>query len=446
MTDTDAPSRGVARPPATDRRLQNNDREAEGSAELVSPADTAARGHASNPATGAGEPGSRWRSWVLKDIGVPLGLHVATRIFQLWLLALMVPAEGGRFIDRLLIWDADWFIRIAEEGYEPGFSYDDSGALTGNGLAFLPLYPLSVRVVSALPGVSTHWVALSVAWVAAAVAAVLLAHLGTRLYSRRVGYFLVVLFSAQPMSIVLSMGYSEGLFCALALGTLLAVHRQAWLIAGACGFLAALTRPTGFALAGALVVAVAWYLWRGPTWAMETSTTEQPAAPLPVWRPVLAALIALAGAPLYWLWVGARTGRWDGWFLIQEVGWGTKWDFGASTREFIVSTLATGTDWVPVSTAMILLAAAVLVLIGLLQRVWLPLACYGLFAFILAVGSAGYYHSRPRMLVPVLVLLIPVAVALARTKPRIAIPIAIALTAAGCWYGAYMITVWPFTI
>ena len=99
-----------------------------------------------------------------------------------------------------------------------------------------------------------------------------------------------------------------------------------------------------------------------------------------------------------------------------------------------------------VSTAMILLAAAVLVLIGLLQRVWLPLACYGLFAFILAVGSAGYYHSRPRMLVPVLVLLIPVAVALARTKPRIAIPIAIALTAAGCWYGAYMITVWPFTI
>ncbi len=77
-----------------------------------------------------------------------------------------------------------------------------------------------------------------------------------RANARMVGYALVVLVFAQPMSIVFSMAYTEALFVALVAGTLLAAYRRLWLVAGLLGVLAGLTRPTGAALAVALAVAV----------------------------------------------------------------------------------------------------------------------------------------------------------------------------------------------
>ena len=60
--------------------------------------------------------------------------------------------------------------------------------------------------------------------------------------------------ATAPMSIVLSMAYTESLFCALVLGMFYAARRNAYLIAGVLGFLAGMTRPTGLAAALALVV------------------------------------------------------------------------------------------------------------------------------------------------------------------------------------------------
>ncbi|HEX6075134.1 MAG TPA: mannosyltransferase family protein [Micromonosporaceae bacterium] len=372
----------------------------------------------------------RWWVW---SVGAPLGLFEVTRLVQLVMLSLLSGDRPADLVGWLLIWDANWFVRIAEDGYEPGYSYDPTGELTGNGLAFFPLYPILIRGLAWLPGISPTGAALAISWFAAGAAAVLLSLLGTRLYSRRTGYALAVLFGAQPMSVILSMGYTEALFCALVAAALLAVHREAWLLAGGLAGLAALTRPTGVALAGALLAASLWSLWRDPGLN-------------PSWRMPVGVLTSLLAAPLYLLWVGVRAGDLDAWFRIQRVGWGTRWDFGTSTWRFLVEVFSRGEGWVQLSTAVIVVAGVVLTVAAVSERVWLPLSLYGVFAFAMAVGSSGYYHSRPRMLVPVLLLLFPLAIVLGRCRPRTAVLVLTGATLLGCWYGAYLVTVWPYTI
>jgi hypothetical protein len=387
------------------------------------------------PATvgdGVGVPDRRWWGYA---VGVPLGLYVLTRIVQLTLVVLMADPDGPPLADRLMVWDAGFFVRVAEHGYEHGYSYNAEGEFIGNGLAFFPLYPLLIRVVSWLPWLTPSGAALVVSGVAGAGGAVLLSILGSRLYNRQTGYALAVLFGAQPMSVVLSMGYTEALFAALVVATLVAIHHNAWLIGGFLGLLAGLTRPTGLALAGALLIAAAWYLWR-----------NRMPRHYPSWRIAVGALLAFAGTPLYVLWVGLRVGELDAWFTMEERGWGTRWDYGTSTAHFLADTFSDAKGWVEVSTAVIIVGVGLAVLVALSERVWLPLSLYGLFAFMMAVGSSGYFHSRARMLVPELLYLIPLGIALGRCRPRTAAIVLVGATLLGCWYGAYMLTVWPFTI
>ena len=100
----------------------------------------------------------------------------------------------------------------------------------------------------------------------------------------------------------------------------------------------------------------------------------------------------------------------------------------------------------PVSVALILVAALVAAGIALAGRPWPPLAVYGVIAMILVYGQAGFYHSKPRLLLPVLLTLLPAAIAAARARPRVAVPSIAAWALFGLWYGAYLVAVWPYTI
>jgi hypothetical protein len=373
-------------------------------------------------------PATARSNWA-NDLGLVLAIYLATRLGQLAFIAWLAPAGGPSIKERLLVWDGGWFVRVATEGYPHTYSYDDNGQMVGNGLAFFPLYPLLIRGLHAL-GLDAGTAAITISWLAGAVAAVLVYLLGKALGSRRVGYALVVLFCAQPMSVVLAMGYSEALFSALVIGMLYAAHRGAFLWAGVLGLGAALTRPTGLAAALALAAAAALAL-RQRAYG---------------WRPVIGAVIALAGVPGYLLWVAARVGSLSAWFAIQTAGWGTTFDYGGSTWGFLSTAIHQGNGWVQVSVAFILIAAVVAAIVAAARRTWLPLTVYGLLALILVIGQAGYYHSKPRLLVPVLLTLVPAAYAAARARPRTAALALTAYAAFGLWYGAYMITVWPYTI
>ncbi len=365
----------------------------------------------------------------LSDLSVPLLLYAATRVVQLLFIAWLAPAGGPSIKNRLLAWDGDWFMRVATEGYPHTYSYDASGQMVGNGLAFFPAYPLLIRGLWKL-GVPADIAALSISWLAGALAAALLYLLGTALADRRVGLALSMLFAAQPMSVVLSMGYSESLFSAFVIGMFYAAYRRAFLVAGLLGLGAALTRPTGLAAAVGLAVAAMLALRAGT---------------VPAWRAVTGALLALAGVPAYLLWVANRVGDLNAWFSIQTAGWGTTFDWGRSTWNFLYTAIHQGNGWVQVSVALILLAGIVASILAV-RRTWPPIVVYGLLALVLVVGQAGYYHSKPRLLVPILLTIIPAAYAAARARPAAAALGLTAYAAFGLWFGAYMITAWAYTI
>lgn len=384
--------------------------------------DTAARGESARPA--APSP------WSPRSLAVPLGIFAVSRVVQLTLIAWMLPAEDT-VRGRLLAWDAAWFVRVARDGYPTGYSYDEGGTLVGNGLAFFPGYPLLVRGAQAITAMDYESAALAVSWIAGAVAVALIHALGTSLYDRRVGIALATLFCAQPMSVVLSMGYSEGLFVALVAGMFFAAHRRAWIFAGAFGLAAALTRPTG--AAAALALAVAAYL------AVREGDPRR-------WRAVAAATVALAGVPGYLLWVGRRVGEPTAWFDIQTAGWGSTFDYGVSSLAFVRDALRGGDGWIHVSVAWLLIIVVVAVIVALTRRIWPPLVVYGMIALVLVVGQGGYYHSKPRLLVPVLLILVPSALALGRARTSTAVAVLGGYAAFGLWYGAYLVAVWPYAI
>ncbi len=381
----------------------------------------------------------RW-DWT-RDAVVPLAIFAVTRALQIAILEWMLP-PGSTLSGRLLSWDADWFIRVATHGYPHAFTYDSGGNLTGNELAFFPLYPWLIRAVDHL-GVAPDHSALAVAWLAAAVASVLVYALVRRVAigagqsataARRIGYAFVVLCFAQPLSVVLSMGYSEPVFLALVAGMFLAAYRRWWLLAGLLGAAAGLTRPTGAAAAIGLAVAAVMCL------ADRTRGGREKVAA------VVGSLIALAGVPAYIGWVGLRVGDLDAWFKIQTAGWGTTFDYGRSTWDFVTTTVHTGADWVAISVVLILIAATVALVIGVRQNAWLPLTVYGVLAYVLVVGQAGFFHSKPRLMLPVLLVLLPAAWAAGRARPTRAAWWLAGYVLFGLWYGAYMITVWQYAI
>jgi Mannosyltransferase (PIG-V) len=378
-------------------------------------------------------PARSWHHW----LGIPLVIYAITRLAQIAAIAWLDPA-GASVYDRLLSWDAGWFIRVARDGYPHTYTHDASGHLTANELAFFPLYPMLIRAGHAV-GFSYGGAALCVSWIAGGVGAVLLFRLTQRLWPQpMVGYALVALFCAQPMSVVLSMGYSESLFVALVAGMLLAAREHRWLLAGVLGALAGLTRPTGAAAAVALAVAVGIRIF-GRTQTPRPSPREIASA-------TTAAVLALAAVPAYIGWVGWRVGDPGAWFKIQQAGWGTRFDFGHSVWDFIFTSLRSDGGWVAISVALLLIAATVALLVALRRKIWPPFVVYGVISFVLVVGQAGYFHSKPRLLVPVLLILLPGALAAARARPRSASLWLIAYAAFGIWYGAYMITVWPYAI
>nr|WP_221375978.1 hypothetical protein [Actinoplanes polyasparticus] len=381
------------------------------------------------------EQTQRPRLWDLagawRGVGLAVGIFALTRIAQLIILGWLDAADDDPvgIRQRLLVWDAGWFLRVAVDGYPHGYTYE-AGVLQGNELAFFPVYPMLIRLVAGL-GFEAHTAALVVSWLASIGAAVAVHLLGTSLHNKRTGWALVAICFSAPVSIVFSMAYSEGIFLALVAGMLVVAHRRVWWAAGLLGLLTALTRPTGAAAAVALAVAALM--------AVRESRAK-------AWQPITAAVVALAGVPLFLAWVGWRVGDPAAWFRIQAAGWGTAFDYGSSTVSFVASTLSTGDGWVPVSVALILLAALAAAGVALAQRPWLPLAVYGVIAMVLVYGQAGFYHSKPRLLVPVLLTLLPAAVAAARARPRVAVASIVAWALFGLWYGAYLVTVWPYTL
>jgi hypothetical protein len=379
-----------------------------------------------------GVPWRTWR-WLLTKLA-PCLLYLGIREAGLLMLAWMAGRDGTSVTGALTSWDGQWYLDIAADGYAgvPGRLTDAFGRRTvDTPLAFFPGYPALVRGVSFLPGVDVVAAALTVSIACGIVCAYGLARLGTRVGgSSRVGLILVALFAAAPMGIVLSMAYSEALFCALAAWALVGVLERRWLLAGVCALAAGLVRPTAAALVVTVVVAAIVALVR-------RQDGYRP------WLGIVAAPLGLLG---YLGFVAVRTGQVTGWFVLQRQGWDSTFDGGVATVRFGLDVLASGRSVLEVATVGFLVVAIALVVVCVRQRLAWPLVGYGALVLAMDLGSNGLMNSKARMLLPAFTLLLPVAVALARRRPGTVVAVVGGLAVAGAWFGAYALTGWQYAI
>lgn len=372
---------------------------------------------------------ARSRLSPLVAVGGALGLFAAVRLAGAAVLAMAAWALGREPLAVLgRSWDSLWYLGIAAHGYgrtehfRPGVVHSD--------LAFFPLYPALVRTVAALTPFGDDAAGLAVSWLAAVAAACGIYAIGALLHGRAVGTALVVLWGLLPHSVVLSMAYTEPVLTAFAAWSLYAVLRGRWVWAGSLAVLAGLSRPNGFAVAAAVIVAAAWEAWRLRGRVSHRLWTGAALAPL--------------GWTAYVLWVGRRTGDlFGGYFRVQDL-WGSRFDFGQGALLFVRHLLYQGDRFVFPMVMVIVAAAVVLYALLVADRAPLPLLVYSGVLLLVVLGGSGFFGSKPRFLLPAFPLLLPLARALVRTaraRPWHATVVVAALAGLSFTYGAYVVLV-----
>ncbi|GAA2988565.1 hypothetical protein [Actinokineospora diospyrosa] len=364
----------------------------------------------------------------------PALVFLGVREVGLLALSWMSGRNGSSASDALRSWDGQWFLSIAANGYAgvPPSLVDAFGKRSAETpLAFFPGYPTLVGWVHDL-GFRLVPSALAVTIAFGVVCAYGLTRLGTiiRGGSRTVGLVLVALFAGSPMSIVLSMAYSEAMFCAFAVWALVFLLQRQWLEAGLACAVAGLVRPTAAALILAVGVA-----------AVVAIVKRRDG-----WRPWVGAAIAPFGLVLYLAWVGTRTGEWNGWFALQERGWDSGFDGGAATVKFGLDVLADGRSVLEVATVGMIVAALALFAIAVRRRVEWPLLVYTAGVLVMDLCSNGLMNSKVRLMVPAIALLVPIALALAKRRTSTMVLSVAAFALTGSWFGAYAVTAWGYAI
>jgi Mannosyltransferase (PIG-V) len=361
-------------------------------------------------------------------------VYAAIRLVSVAVAWLLLPR--GKF--RRLGWSLrDWgtafdgkhYLRIADHGYAHAL-----GLVHASSYAWFPGYPAAIDALAWLPWVGAATAGMAVTIAAGLVAAWGLARLGVAVTGDgRVSLLLVALWSVAPGSVVLSMLYSEALFCALAAWALLALVERRWLTAAVLAGVAGMVHSTGLALDAAVTVAALSAL---------TAALRVRAPLASWWRPLAAASLAPLGLLSYWAYVAAETGRADGWFWIEAHDCGAVADWGAGTLRAAGQIIA-GTTAPDTMLTMLVIAAAIGLTAWSLLAERLPacLHAYTLATVALAVISpASFLGSKPRFLLPALLLGLPLARCLAPLPNRVLIPLIGTLGAASTWFGLYLMS------
>jgi hypothetical protein len=361
-------------------------------------------------------PGPLLRAWPA------LAVFVLLHLVGVVILALVSHRSGGWDVIHLLgnRYDSRWYERIAQDGYGPH---------APKAYAMFPLFPAMIAALGPVTPGPTWTAGLLISWGAGLVAAWGLYQLGTHLRDRRTGILLVALWAVLPHAVIEVSGYTESLFTAFAAWALYALLSGRWVTAGVLTLFAGLTRPSASALVAAVVLA-----------ALVAVVRRRDG-----WRPWVCGLLAPVGFVGYIAWVGVRMDRWDGYFWVQAHRWGSKFDGGVYTTEAVGSYLTRRSDLAFYVCAFVLLAALTLLVLLVAERWPWPLIVYGALLLATVIVTAGYFHSKARLLLPAFTLLLPVAGGMANIRTRNAVLVIGALALASAWYGAYLLVMWRYS-
>jgi hypothetical protein len=323
----------------------------------------------------------------------PAAFYLASRLVTLLVVAWGVSRRGAPGVLRALAeWDGSWYLSVAVQGY-PQNPPAVLGMVQNSNIAFFPLFPGSVRLLSALTGMTALVAAFVITLVAGVAAAVLLWLFVRRITDEQVADRSVLLFSFFPGSVVLSMVYSEPLMLTMTLLCLLALLDRRWLGAGVAGALATASRPNALPV----VACCAWEAGKAILQRRE-------------WRAIVAPALAPLGWVAFMTFLWTRTGDPLVWFRVQREAWNERFDFGRRTFEEV---LLVYRDPYGVSNTMVVQViglAFVIVAVILLIR-WRPPAIVWIYTagvLVLCLGS-WTLGARPRFILTAFPLIVAVA-------------------------------------
>jgi len=183
-------------------------------------------------------------------------------------------------------WDAVHYLDIARQGYY------------GTDMAFFPLYPMLIAFVGGMIG-NGLIAGLVISNAALFFGLLFFYKLVEHQYNRHVAQRAIFYVSIFPTAIFFSAVYTEALFFALTVASFYYIRERRWILAGAIGFLAAMTRVEGILLA--VPFALEWW----------SAVRESSIADLKTWpqeklfRPALGMTLIPLGLASYmsFLWV-----------------------------------------------------------------------------------------------------------------------------------------------
>jgi len=349
----------------------------------------------------------------------PILVLVAAKVIGVITLAVWSAVNGKNALTLLSArWDSLWYVRVVEHGYDFSLTAKDGRVLSD--MAFFPLFPAFEGAISKVFLIPPENAGLVVSALASVFAATGIHAVVAHFTDRRTALLTVALWATLPVSIVQTMAYSESLFTALSAWALYFTLTATWLPAGALACLAGLTRPVGLAAALALWAAVAAAV-RREGWSIGKAAGSA---------------LAPAGFCAYVLWVGAQRNDILG-YLDVQAEWGNGFDGGISFLGFIFSLLSRP----PFLAGLALLAGVGLALwayaLGFSARYPVPVQVYSGVVIVLALGSSGFFGSKPRLLIPAFSLLIPLSAHLLRKSGNVRVLTLVGTCAVSALYGAF---------
>jgi hypothetical protein len=155
------------------------------------------------------------------------------------------PLEPPGFLNYWAHWDGAWYSEIATEGY---------GERSPASTAFFPLYPMLIRLGTAIGGGPALWGVL-ISLLFTLLALFFLYRIAEELYDARAARAATLALAFFPTAFFLNAAYTEAPFLAFTTGSVWAAYvRRDLLLAGLLGALAAATRNLGVLLLIPLVV------------------------------------------------------------------------------------------------------------------------------------------------------------------------------------------------
>jgi hypothetical protein len=392
-----------------------------------------------DPDSGAGR---RWSIPAPPRLWLPVAgtlIYAGIRLVSVVIIAIMLG--HGRY--RLLHWSLIRWARSSDGGHyrdiaAHGYTYPAGQLAHASVFSWFPGYPAVIDSIAWMPGITIVAAGLIVTAVAGLAAAWGLTTLGLKLTGDpRTSLLLVAVWAVAPSSTVLSMLYAEALFCALAIWALVALVSRRWLTAGLLTLAAGTVRSTAVALiltvlAAAMIAVV------------QAVRARQPFAAW--WRPLAGALLAPLGLLGYLGYVAVATHRLAGWFWVEKHIMHMVFDWGATTLSVAKGTLLETPSVGDVLVVGTLVAAVLLMLWSLTQRIPVYLHVYTVVVVVLALAtSANWISSKPRFLLPAVLLALPVARLLAPLRTSVLVPLIGVLTVATTWVGLYLTVIERWT-